>query len=88
MLVARTGLEPVLSALRGRRVNQLHQRAKFKSKLQKRSVTRRRVYHGTLFISSRRLPLGIAAQFHIARASHWINKPEHLKFPELMAEFI
>ena len=26
-LVARTGIEPVLSALRGRRVNQLHQRA-------------------------------------------------------------
>ena len=26
-LIARTGLEPVLSALRGRRVNQLHQRA-------------------------------------------------------------
>jgi hypothetical protein len=25
--IARTGLEPVLSALRGRRVNQLHQRA-------------------------------------------------------------
>lgn len=28
LLIARTGLEPVLSALRGRRVNQLHQRAK------------------------------------------------------------
>ncbi len=27
LLIARTGLEPVLSALRGRRVNQLHQRA-------------------------------------------------------------
>jgi hypothetical protein len=27
-LIARTGLEPVLSALRGRRVNQLHQRAR------------------------------------------------------------
>ena len=26
--IARTGLDPVLSALRGRRVNQLHQRAK------------------------------------------------------------
>jgi hypothetical protein len=27
VVIARTGLEPVLSALRGRRVNQLHQRA-------------------------------------------------------------
>src|SRR5581483_6502064 len=33
-MVARTGLEPVLSALRGRRVNQLHQRAKDQAETQ------------------------------------------------------
>lgn len=59
-LVARTGIEPVLSALRGRRVNQLHQRA-LRESPDFQEVVRRKLYNTLTFVFQSFVPSAFSA---------------------------